>query len=90
MHGTGTTAREDQNMATVIDLTEQEIAELKELTSQTDVAVAIRTAMTEYLRYVRRMRLKALSGQVEMQDNWSDLENAEEKSADGSSGLGAH
>ncbi len=62
---------------TVVDLTEQEIAELKEHTRQTDVTAAIRTATTEYLRYVRRMQLKELSGKVQMQDNWGELEQAE-------------
>jgi hypothetical protein len=64
-------------MTTTIDLTEQEIAELREATNQSDVAAALRTAAIEYLRYVRRMQLKSLSGQVEMQDNWADLEKAE-------------
>ncbi len=75
-------------MTTVVDLTEQEIAELKELTHQTDVGAAIRTAMVEYLRYVRRMRLKELSGQVEMQDNWTQLESAEVKAAHENPGSG--
>jgi hypothetical protein len=64
-------------MTTVVDLTDQEITELKEVTNEADVAAAIRTATSEYLRYVRRMRLKELSGRVEMQENWSVLEKAE-------------
>ena len=64
-------------MPTVVDLTEQEIAELKEHTQQTDVAAAVRIAMTEYLRYVRRMQLKELSGRVQMQDNWNEWEQVE-------------
>lgn len=59
-------------MVTVIDLTEEEVRDLKEYTSQNDVATAVRAAMTEYLRYARRMRLKALSGSVEMQDHASE------------------
>jgi hypothetical protein len=66
-------------MPTVVELTEQELAELKELTHEADAAVAVRTAMTEYLRYVRRMQLKQLSGRVEMQENWMALEGAEGK-----------
>lgn len=57
-------------MTVEINLTEQEIAELKEATCQTDVAAAVRTAMIEYLNCVRRQRLKELSGQVEMEENW--------------------
>ena len=64
-------------MIAPIDLTEQELAELKELTREEDAAAAVRTAMTEYLRYARRMRLKELSGKVVMEENWRLLENAE-------------
>jgi hypothetical protein len=38
---------------------------------------AIRVAMRDYIRYARRMRLKQLSGQVEMTDNWCQLEESE-------------
>lgn len=79
----------DRDMTTVIDLTEQELAELRELTNQTDVAAALRTIMREYLRYVRRMQLKELSGQVCMQENWAELEKAELKSNHETSGPGA-
>jgi hypothetical protein len=37
-------------MSTVVDLSEQELAELKALTEQSDAAAAIRTAMVEYVR----------------------------------------
>jgi hypothetical protein len=60
-------------MATEINLSEQEIADLKELTNQSDVTAALRTAMTEYIRYARRMRLKELSGRMEMQENQPNL-----------------
>jgi hypothetical protein len=69
-------------MTTQVYLTDQEIAELRRHTNQSDAAAAIRTAMMEYLRYVRRMQLKELSGNVEMEENWSELENAELKSID--------
>ena len=64
-------------MVTVVDLTDQEIAELQEFTNQEDVAIAIRTALAEYLRSARRMRLKELSGRVRVQGNWMELENGE-------------
>jgi hypothetical protein len=76
-------------MSTAVDLSEQELAELKALTRQTDAAAAIRTAMTEYLRYVRRQRLKELSGQVQMDDNWAELEDGETKAADENPGSGS-
>ncbi len=58
-------------MTTVIDLTAEEIAELREATNQPDAASAVRTATAEYLRHVRRTRLTELSGKVEMDDNWA-------------------
>ena len=64
-------------MVTSIELTEQELADLKELTEQTDAAEAVRAAMHDYIRYARRMGLKQLSGRVEMSDNWRQLEQAE-------------
>ena len=64
-------------MSTVVELTEQELADLKTLTQQADVSAPDRCAMTEYLRFARRQRLKALSGQVEMDDNWQNSEASE-------------
>jgi len=64
-------------MATSIELSEQELAELRDLTEQSDSMEAIRVAMRDYIRYARRMRLKQLSGQVEMIDNWRQLEESE-------------
>jgi len=64
-------------MVTSIELSEQELAELRELTEQNDSTEAIRVAMRDYVRYARRMRLKQLSGQVVMIDNWCQLEKAE-------------
>ena len=66
-------------MPTIVDLTDQELAELKDLTKQKEPAAAVRTAMREYVRYVRRLRLKKLSGKVRMQDSWRALEQAELK-----------
>jgi len=64
-------------MVTSIDLSEQELAELRELTEQDDSTEAIRVAMRDYVRHARRMRLKQISGQVAMIDNWRQLEQAE-------------
>ncbi len=64
-------------MSTTIHLTDEELADLQELTRQTDPAAAVRVAMADYLRYARRMQLKQLSGQIQIQDNWQDLETAE-------------
>ena len=64
-------------MVTSIELSEQELAELRDLTKQSDSMEAIRVAMRDYIRYAHRMRLKQLSGQVEMTDNWRQLEESE-------------
>src|SRR5262245_4527568 len=62
-----------RRMTTVADLSEQELAELKELTNQTDAAATIRAATAEYVRYVRRMHLKELSGRLTMEENGGQL-----------------
>ena len=64
-------------MSTTIQLTDEELADLQELTRQSDPAAAIRAAMRDYVRYARRMQLKQLTGRVRIQDNWQELENAE-------------
>jgi hypothetical protein len=76
-------------MATTIELTDQELAELKAYTKQSDDTAAVRAAMIEYLRLARRLQLKALSGQVEIKDNWHALEAAELRDQNGDSGAGA-
>lgn len=77
-------------MPTVLDLTEQELAELKAFTNEPDAAVAIRLAMTEFLRFARRMQLKASSGAVRMEENWPSLEGSELREQNGGSGPGSH
>lgn len=69
-------------MTTVVELTDNELTELKHATRQTEPSAAVRAAMQEYLRHVRRMQLKELSGKVKMDDNWRDLEAAELKDQD--------
>jgi hypothetical protein len=77
-------------MTTELDLTPEEIAELKQVTEQSDVASAVQIATREYLQYARRQELKSLSGRIEMQDNWRDLEAAEARHIDEQAGPGAH
>jgi hypothetical protein len=59
-------------MVTNIELTDEELADLKELTNRQDASEAVRAAMLDFLRYARRMRLKDISGRVEMADNWKE------------------
>jgi hypothetical protein len=77
-------------MTATIDLTPEEIEELKALTNQGDVTAAVRFAMAEYLQYARRQRLKAISGHVEMQENWPQLEGLELKAIHEDHGPGPH
>lgn len=67
----------ENGMVTSIQLSEQELADHRELTNETDAAAAVRVAMQDYIRFARRMRLKQLSGKLEMQDNWQQFEQAE-------------
>ncbi len=64
-------------LTATINLNDEELKDLRDLTQISDATSAIRSALDEYRRYARRMRLKELSGQVAMDDNWRALEAAE-------------
>ena len=64
-------------MTATINLTDDELKDLRDLTKIGDAAGAVRPALDEYRRHARRMRLKELSGQVALDDNWRSLEAAE-------------
>jgi hypothetical protein len=64
-------------MIATVQLTNEELNDIRELTHVSDPDAAVRTALDEYRRYARRMRLKELSGQVVMEDNWRVMEDAE-------------
>ena len=64
-------------MTATIHLTDDELKDLRDLTHKDDAEGAVRSALDEFRRYTRRMRLKKLSGQVAMDDNWRALEAAE-------------
>ena len=65
------------SMTATINLNDDEVKDLRDLTQISDVAGALRCALEEYRRYARRMRLKELSGQIAMDENWRSLEAAE-------------
>jgi len=67
----------ERAMTATIQLTDDDLKDLRELTHKDDAEGAVRSALDEYRRYARRMRLKELSGQVAMDDNWRALESAE-------------
>ncbi len=64
-------------MTAQVQLTDEELNDLRELTQIDDAEGAVRSALVEYRRYARRMLLKRLSGQVLMEDNWRVMEDAE-------------
>jgi len=64
-------------MTAQVHLSDEELNDLRELTQVADAEGAVRSALTEYRRYARRMKLKEISGQVMMQDNWRVVEDAE-------------
>jgi hypothetical protein len=76
-------------MSTNVDFSAQEIAELQALTNCDDPKDAIRAAAAEFVRYRKRQELRALSGKVQMEENWIELEAAELKN-DPQSSAGSH
>jgi phage terminase Nu1 subunit (DNA packaging protein) len=76
-------------VTTTVHLTDEELADLQQLTNQIDPAEAIRTAMHDFVRYARRIQLKQLSGRVRIQDNWQALEAAELEAQRDANGPGA-
>ena len=49
-------------MTTTVQLSDEELADLKELTNQSDAAAAVRAAMQDYVRYARKTAIKTAVG----------------------------
>lgn len=64
-------------MSITIDLTAQEVAALKQLTKLQDDAEAVAKAAREFLRLNRLRELKTISGKVDFEENWQELEQME-------------
>jgi hypothetical protein len=64
-------------MSITIDLTAQEVAALKQFTKLQDDAEAVAKAAREFLRLSRLRELKTVSGKVEFEENWRELEELE-------------
>ena len=60
-----------------INLSNEEISQLRHITAAQDDAEAVSMAARDYLRIVRLRELKAVSGKVEYDDNWRELETME-------------
>lgn len=73
----GTAAIASHRMTATVQLTVEEIKDLCDLTGTDSAEGAVRSALDEYRRYARRMRLKEVSGQLTIMENWGELEAAE-------------
>lgn len=64
-------------MSVSIDLTTQEITQLKQLTRATGDSEAVRQAVLEFLRLAHLRELKSVSGKVDFEDRSDELEALE-------------
>jgi len=64
-------------MSINIEMTAQEIASLKQITKLENDAEAVTKAAREFLRLSRLRELKAVSGKVDFENNWQELEQRE-------------
>ena len=64
-------------MNLAVNLSDEEIAQLRNVTKMSDDAEAVSTAAREYLRLARLRELKSVSGKVEFEENWQELESLE-------------
>jgi hypothetical protein len=69
-------------MSISIDMTAQEIAALKQITRLENDVEAVTKAAREFLRLSRLRELKAVSGKVEFESNWQELEKLEVNESD--------
>jgi hypothetical protein len=58
-------------------MTAQEIALLKQITKLENDAEAVTKAAREFLRLSRLRELKAVSGKVDFENNWQELDQRE-------------
>lgn len=64
-------------MSLTVDLTSEEVAQIKEITQVQDDTAAVTKAVREYLRLSRLRELKAVSGKVDYADESPQLESLE-------------
>jgi hypothetical protein len=64
-------------MSLTLDLTSDEVTEIKRITRLQDDAAAVTKAAREYLRLTRLRELKAVSGKVDFDDQSTQLESLE-------------
>lgn len=64
-------------MRTTLDLDENLIREVAEISGAKNKTDAIHTAMREYIRCRKLNRLLELRGNLDLEDNWKELREAE-------------
>jgi len=64
-------------MSITVELTSQEIDQLRQITRLNSDSEAVSKAVREFLRLRRLCELKSVSGRVEFEDNWQALETLE-------------
>ena len=64
-------------MSISVELTQDELAQLQQITRLPIPADAVSQAAREYLRLRRLRELKAVSGKVDFENNWRELESRE-------------
>jgi hypothetical protein len=64
-------------MRITIEIPDQEMAAIKQLTQSDDDAAAVVMAAREFLRLTRLRELKSAYGKVEFESNWDKLEELE-------------
>ncbi len=64
-------------MTITIDLPEAELNQIKRITNLPDDAQAVVRAAREFLRAAQLRQLKTVSGKVDFENNWEELERLE-------------
>ncbi|MBM4090440.1 MAG: hypothetical protein FJ276_13620 [Planctomycetes bacterium] len=64
-------------MGITVTLSNEELAQIKQLTQIDSDSEAVGHAAREFLRLRQLRQLKSISGRVEYEDNWRDLESLE-------------
>lgn len=69
-------------MSIGINLSHEELAQIRIVTKIEDDAEAVSTAAREFLRQVRLRELKSVSGKVDFDENWREIESLESSETD--------
>jgi len=64
-------------MSITVTLSSEELAQIKQITQLDSDAEAVSRAAREFLRLVGLRQLKSVSGQVDYEENWQQLESLE-------------